>query len=185
MAEAGYAIAALEPSAGRRRMLAGKLRRAPAYIGGFEAIDGALVGSFDVAMAFEVVEHVLAPDLPAFFATFDRALAPGGRLIMSTPNREDMAASTMVSPREGCSIIAGSTFAPSTAKFSAALLDEHGFEVDVIHEIDAAAMDQRREPLFQAGAGGHRAGVPRRCDDPVGDRPSGRRAPRRRATRSR
>lgn len=47
---------------------------------------GALgLGRFDLVTAMEVIEHVA--DKPAFVAELTRHLAPGGLLILSTPNR--------------------------------------------------------------------------------------------------
>lgn len=47
---------------------------------------GALgLGQFDLVTAMEVIEHVA--DKPAFIAELSAALAPGGLLVLSTPNR--------------------------------------------------------------------------------------------------
>ncbi|HUQ14140.1 MAG TPA: bifunctional 2-polyprenyl-6-hydroxyphenol methylase/3-demethylubiquinol 3-O-methyltransferase UbiG [Novosphingobium sp.] len=43
------------------------------------------LGAFDLVTALEVLEHVA--DKPAFVAALSAALAPGGLLIVSTPNR--------------------------------------------------------------------------------------------------
>ena len=50
-------------------------------VGGVEALDG----RFDLVTAMEVVEHVADPR--AFVASLAARLAPGGLLILSTPNR--------------------------------------------------------------------------------------------------
>jgi len=54
----------------------------------FLAADGAVTGlpsgSVDVVTSFETIEHV--DDPAALLAEFDRLLAPGGRLVLSTPN---------------------------------------------------------------------------------------------------
>jgi SAM-dependent methyltransferase len=42
-------------------------------------------GQFDVVVAFEIIEHL--PDAPAFLKEAARVLAPGGQLVVSTPNR--------------------------------------------------------------------------------------------------
>lgn len=42
--------------------------------------------SFDLIFAFEVVEHIGIDDLPEFIAQAADHLAPGGRLLLSTPN---------------------------------------------------------------------------------------------------
>jgi 2-polyprenyl-6-hydroxyphenyl methylase/3-demethylubiquinone-9 3-methyltransferase len=43
------------------------------------------LGGFDLVTAMEVIEHVA--DKPAFVAALAAALAPGGMLVISTPNR--------------------------------------------------------------------------------------------------
>jgi 2-polyprenyl-6-hydroxyphenyl methylase/3-demethylubiquinone-9 3-methyltransferase len=43
------------------------------------------LGGFDLVTAMEVIEHVA--DKPAFVAALAKALAPGGLLVLSTPNR--------------------------------------------------------------------------------------------------
>lgn len=45
--------------------------------------------SFDAVVSFETIEHL--PEPGAFLAEIKRVLKPGGRLIMSTPNRENFA----------------------------------------------------------------------------------------------
>ena len=146
LADAGYPVAALEPSPGRRRLLAEKLRGSPAYLGGFEGIEGDLTGSFDVVMAMEVVEHVLDADLPEFFGAFERALAPGGRLLISTPNREDLAELTMVSPAEGVLFHRWQHVRAFDRHTLAALLEQHGFAVEIVHEVDAGALASGASP---------------------------------------
>lgn len=43
------------------------------------------LGKFDLVASLEVIEHVA--DKPAFFAALAAALAPGGLMVLSTPNR--------------------------------------------------------------------------------------------------
>ena len=53
--------------------------------GSAEALAGALPGQFDLITCLEVVEHVA--DIDSFLAALAALLAPGGLLILSTPNR--------------------------------------------------------------------------------------------------
>jgi 2-polyprenyl-6-hydroxyphenyl methylase/3-demethylubiquinone-9 3-methyltransferase len=55
---------------------------------------GDLLGSFDLVTCMEVVEHVA--DRPAFLAELRRLTAPGGTLIMSTPNRTPLSYATLI-----------------------------------------------------------------------------------------
>jgi 2-polyprenyl-6-hydroxyphenyl methylase/3-demethylubiquinone-9 3-methyltransferase len=65
-------------------------------VGGTDAIAGA---HFDLITCMEVVEHVADPG--AFVAGLAAALAPGGLLIMSTPNRTPMSKLAMITVAEG------------------------------------------------------------------------------------
>jgi SAM-dependent methyltransferase len=42
--------------------------------------------TFDCVFAFEVVEHIGVDELPGWLARLGELLAPGGRLVLSTPN---------------------------------------------------------------------------------------------------
>ena len=44
--------------------------------------------SVDVVVSFETIEHLPAADQPAMIAEFERVLAPGGLLLISSPNRK-------------------------------------------------------------------------------------------------
>jgi SAM-dependent methyltransferase len=43
--------------------------------------------SFDVIVSFETIEHLAAADQPAMLAEFARVLAPGGIVVISSPNK--------------------------------------------------------------------------------------------------
>lgn len=60
-------------------------RRGLAVITGtIEAFAPENEGTFDIVLAFEVIEHVLSPT--RFIASVSRVLKPGGLLVLSTPN---------------------------------------------------------------------------------------------------
>jgi 2-polyprenyl-6-hydroxyphenyl methylase/3-demethylubiquinone-9 3-methyltransferase len=58
---------------------------------------------FDLVCAMEVIEHVADP--AAFVAGLARALAPGGLLILSTPNRTALSRLALVTVGEGAGMI--------------------------------------------------------------------------------
>ena len=64
--------------------------------GGIEQIDGE---RFDLVTSLEVIEHVTDP--AAFVGGLARALAPGGLLVMSTPNRTALSRLAMITLAEG------------------------------------------------------------------------------------
>jgi 2-polyprenyl-6-hydroxyphenyl methylase/3-demethylubiquinone-9 3-methyltransferase len=67
------------------------------------SIDVLAAEPFDLITSLEVVEHV--DDPAAFVAGLARALAPGGLLILSTPNRTPMSRLAMITLGEGLGAI--------------------------------------------------------------------------------
>lgn len=59
---------------------------------GFEAMSG-LETQFDVAFGFELIEHLLEPDV--FLGLVHRALKPGAPLMLSTPNEKSVETRTL------------------------------------------------------------------------------------------
>ncbi|MBB5711278.1 bifunctional 2-polyprenyl-6-hydroxyphenol methylase/3-demethylubiquinol 3-O-methyltransferase UbiG [Sphingomonas xinjiangensis] len=64
---------------------------------------------FDLVTAMEVIEHVTNP--PEFVAGLANALAPGGLLILSTPNRTPLSRLAMITIGEGAGMIPKGTHA--------------------------------------------------------------------------
>ena len=60
-------------------------------------------GGFDLVTSLEVIEHVSDPAL--FLRGIAGALAPGGLLILSTPNRTPLSRLTMITIGEGLNVI--------------------------------------------------------------------------------
>lgn len=68
--------------------------------GGIEGLAGE---TFDLVASMEVIEHVA--DVDAFVAGLVRALAPGGLMVLSTPNRTPLSRLAMITIGEGAGII--------------------------------------------------------------------------------
>ena len=68
--------------------------------GGIEGLAGEM---FDLVTSMEVIEHV--SDVDAFIAGLVRALAPGGLMVLSTPNRTPLSRLAMITIGEGTGII--------------------------------------------------------------------------------
>lgn len=89
----------------------------------------ALSGTFDLVTSMEVIEHVADPD--AFISALAARLAPGGLLILSTPNKTAMSRLLMVGLAEAVGTIPRGThdfekfIAPDRMK---AMLAGHGLK---------------------------------------------------------
>jgi glycosyltransferase involved in cell wall biosynthesis/2-polyprenyl-3-methyl-5-hydroxy-6-metoxy-1,4-benzoquinol methylase len=157
MARAGYAVATFEPALGRRRPSIETFHGEPAFIGALETIDAGSAGSFDVAIAIEVIEHVLPDGYGAFFAALDRALARGGRVILTTPNREDLDRSLMVSPLADILYHRWQHVRSFDGAALTALLAQHGFAVEATHEVDVSALASGSSPFAALALAGSRS----------------------------
>lgn len=96
-------------------------------VGGIETLAGE---QYDLVTSMEVIEHVTDP--AAFIAGLAGALAPGGMLILSTPNRTPMARLAMITLGEGLGMVPRGTH--DWSKFMTpdelnALLRDAGLEV--------------------------------------------------------
>lgn len=152
LTSAGYATGALEPAEGRRRMLDAMFSRSPHYLGCIEAADPAK--PFDVALVFEVIEHIGTPDLPGFLALISACLVDGGVMIISTPAREDLSASLIYSPVSGHVFHRWQHVQTWTPERLRSLVEQAGFVVEVHHEIDLAGISKGRHPYFEGLLGG-------------------------------
>lgn len=59
-------------------------------------------GAYDVVFFVETIEHLIDEDLGPTIAELRRLLAPDGRLIVTTPNEEDLSSAEVVCPDCGC-----------------------------------------------------------------------------------
>ena len=92
---------------------------------------GALdLGTFDLVTAMEVIEHVA--DKRAFVAALAARLAPGGLMVLSTPNRTPQSRLLMIGAAEGIGLIPRGTHHWDdfiTPEELDALLDEAGLDM--------------------------------------------------------
>lgn len=58
--------------------------------------------AFDLVVSLESVEHILPEDMEATFAEVRRVLRRDGRLVLTTPNEEDLEPSRQMCPECGC-----------------------------------------------------------------------------------
>ena len=87
MADRGYRTAGFDPSPDRQSALMRRVGNHRNFLG--------LVGpgsdaTFDAVLLVEVIEHLLEPDLGPVLRRVDRFLPVGGRVVISTPNNENL-----------------------------------------------------------------------------------------------
>jgi glycosyltransferase involved in cell wall biosynthesis/2-polyprenyl-3-methyl-5-hydroxy-6-metoxy-1,4-benzoquinol methylase len=156
LAASGYDVAVLEPAEGRAEGIEARLKGSAGFLGRLSELDDVHKGSFDVVLACEVIEHVLEEDLDAFFALLADALKPGGRIILSTPNAEDLSRSVVYSPFGNVLFHRWQHVRGLSAADLDTLLRRHGFEPDVLHEVDLAAAQREDVPLLEEILGSSR-----------------------------
>ncbi len=90
--EAGNSVAAHEVSTQAARSLVERVGDHPRFLGLVtdENVD-AHAEAFDLCFLVEVVEHLSDEQLDAVLSMVSRLVAPGGTLIVTTPNEEDLA----------------------------------------------------------------------------------------------
>lgn len=84
---AGYTVAACEPSDGRREALEGKLRGQAGFLG---VVQPGKARDFDAVFVAEVIEHILPDRFDDTMRSVVAALKPGGLLVVTTPNNENL-----------------------------------------------------------------------------------------------
>lgn len=87
LVEGGWRVAAYDPSADRSAVLAGQVGQRAEFLG---VVGPDCEDQFDVVLLVEVIEHILDADLPASLERLRHFVKPGGRIIVSTPNNEDL-----------------------------------------------------------------------------------------------
>ena len=83
--------------------------------------------SFDVALNIETIEHLLDEDLSPTFVEIHRLLKPGGTVVVTTPNDEDLAAASIMCPECGCEFHRMQHVRKWTRESLAAFMEAHGF----------------------------------------------------------
>lgn len=92
--------------------------------------------SFDAAIAFEVMEHLLDGELQKGISEVCRVLKRGGRLIISTPYNEDLAKSMVVCPDCGTRFHPMQHVRSFNEQSMGGLLRANGFNVLSMKKID-------------------------------------------------
>jgi SAM-dependent methyltransferase len=87
-------------------------------------------GSFDVVFLVEVVEHLLDDQIAPTLADVRRLLAPGGAVIATSPNREDLLAESVRCPDCGAAFHQYQHIRSLDPRSIAELFQSHGFRAE-------------------------------------------------------
>lgn len=92
--ERGYRVAAFDPSGDRESVLTAKVGSSPNFLG----LESGQDRNYDVVIFSEVIEHILAPDYDQVLTHMAGFVRPGGLLVITTPNQEDIERSMTYCP---------------------------------------------------------------------------------------
>lgn len=95
LVDAGYPTASFEPSRARARIVDRLLQGEALFLGTVDQLDRR---QFDSIVCTEVIEHVRPYDTEAFVQALVRRMKPGGRLLLTTPNSENLKANEAYCP---------------------------------------------------------------------------------------
>jgi 2-polyprenyl-3-methyl-5-hydroxy-6-metoxy-1,4-benzoquinol methylase len=133
LATGGYPAAAFESSERRRRALLERLAGKAGFLG---AIGPDARETFDAVFMIEVIEHILDEQVGSTLELIRRFLNPSGRLVVTTPNSENLDHAMCVCPTDGSVFHRWQHVRSFSAESLTALLNEHGFEPVVVHRLE-------------------------------------------------
>jgi SAM-dependent methyltransferase len=130
MLQRGLKAAGYEPSSGRRRLLHSSLVGSTGFLG---VVGNGNWQTFDVVLMAEVIEHILDKQLDATLKRLGRWTKPGGSLIVTTPNDEDLELGMIYCPVSNVLFHRWQHVRSFTRESLCALLDGYGFDEVVTH----------------------------------------------------
>ena len=133
MCARGLRIAAYEPSKNRTLTLEERMRGQASFLGTVNPKSEEL---FDVVMLVEVIEHILEEQLGNSLELLAHFTRPGGILIVTTPNNEDLDLNMAYCPVSNTLFHRWQHVRSFTRESLASLLGEYGFEEVVTHELE-------------------------------------------------
>ncbi len=150
--ERGCRAAAFEPSAERSNdMMKLPFASSPNFLG---VVDNDSTEIFDVVIAAEVLEHVLDAELPGVVKRLRDFLKPGGILIATTPNNEDLVANFAYCPVSDVVFHRWQHVRSFTAESLDACLSAGGFRRIEDHRVDYSSYADLARELRGSATGG-------------------------------
>jgi 2-polyprenyl-3-methyl-5-hydroxy-6-metoxy-1,4-benzoquinol methylase len=143
----GCRAAAFEPSEERSKdLVSSPFAGNPNFLG---VVDNDSTDTFDVVIAAEVLEHVLDAELPEVVNRLRRFLSPGGTLIATTPNNEDLKSAIVYCPVSDLIFHRWQHLRSFTAESLDACLSTGGFRRIEDHRVDFSGNTERVERIRQ------------------------------------
>ena len=133
MCARGLHVAAYEPSEGRSLNLKNRLAGHPGFLG---TVNAESSESFDVVTLVEVIEHILEEQLDSTLQLLARFTRPGGVVIVSTPNNEDLDLGMVYCPVSNTLFHRWQHVRSFTRETLAAMLARYGFEEIATHQLE-------------------------------------------------
>jgi SAM-dependent methyltransferase len=133
LCERGLHAAAYEPSQERAHKLQQQLLGCTGFLGvvGAESDD-----TFDLIIMAEVIEHVLDEQLESCLTRINSLLKPDGKVIITTPNNEDLALGMVYCPVSNTLFHRWQHVRSFTDRSLVDLLSRHGFVEVVTHRLE-------------------------------------------------
>lgn len=126
-------VGAYDPSPVARATLDRRFRAHEEYLGTIGPSDWT---TFDVVVMAEVIEHVLETEFDETLRRVARLTAPGGLVVVTTPNNEDLALGMCVDPISNVVFHRWQHMRAFTGASLAACLTRYGFQDVVTHELE-------------------------------------------------
>lgn len=84
--------------------------------------------TYDTVFFIETIEHLIGDDLPSTLAELRRVVKPGGHLVVTTPNNENLDANKRCCPECGCVFHIVQHVSSWTAERLSGAMTEYGFQ---------------------------------------------------------
>ncbi len=133
MCQQGYRVAAFEASEHRTAKLKERLELLPTFLGVENSVSK---NQFDCVIMAEVIEHILDEHLNEVLDRLAAFVKPGGWVVITTPNNEDLELSQCYCPVSNTLFHRWQHVRSFTEDTLAALLAKHAIEKVVSHCID-------------------------------------------------
>jgi 2-polyprenyl-3-methyl-5-hydroxy-6-metoxy-1,4-benzoquinol methylase len=167
LVRAGYHVLAVEETEAGRRLCNDRNAGAAGFLGSVTFAEVREHDPFDAAVAVEVIEHLLDPDLASFLALLSDVVKPGGRCILTCPNAEHLADKAVLCPECGIRFHRWQHVRSVDAVLMASYLRRAGIYTTAVLATDWASwvparLRGRQFPSRRSRAGPHLVGIGQR-----------------------